>query len=731
MTDNTDNQADEPLKALAPVSHGNDLSGVVYGPSVQAHQIHGGITFQVQPPPAPGPDVRPDEVPPVLFDFINRTEELARLNALFGDHSEASARRVGLGLVYGLRGVGKTSMISYWAEHGRRLFPDGQIYVDFDTLGGRSGGGDVSEAARHCLRALGVGEPAIPSSLEERVAMFRSCSARRRLLVVLDNVRHPGQVRALLPKGPGSVLLATSHARLGELIMLGAKLLELPPFDRASGLRLLAAWCGEEQIHTDRSAAERVVDLCCGLPEALSVLAARLQTTPGLTVTRLADELADETRRLAGMSLGEEHSVSAVFDLTYRELPPDAARMYRLAAWIPGRAFDTGTAAAAAGLAPGTAQALLRTLEKTRLLDKAMPDGRYRFHDLVRLHARQRAEEEEPDGARQGVIHRVVRHYLALTAFADRAVRQDRLRIADLTDLLRGAADPFASVGGPAPLDWLEAEHRTLLDVLRAAWEAGLATEVWQLAEAFTVLFLHHRHLAIWRESLELGARAAARCVEPAAEGRLRSLLSRPLMDLGEFDTARAELERAAACAEVSGHLVLQASVQEFLGRYWEHCDIDRAIASYQRSVELNIEAGERRGAAIAAYFLGCAQDARGDHAAALDTLLQARRRLLAVADARMAARATLAIGVAYDHLGRPAEAIDALSEAAEMLRAQKAAHYEAQALLALADIEERTGAERAAVRAHLTRAWEIYTQEGNPAADRVRERLDGRYGTE
>ncbi len=68
---------------------------------------------------------------------------------------------------------------------------------------------------------------------------------------------------------------------------------------------------------------------------------------------------------------------------------------------------------------------------------------------------------------------------------------------------------------------------------------------------------------------MELGAAAAAEAIVPAAEARLRSLLSRPLMDLGQYDQARVELEKAAACAEVSAHTALYASVHEFFGRYW------------------------------------------------------------------------------------------------------------------------------------------------------------------
>lgn len=210
------------------------------------------------------------------------------------------------------------------------------------------------------------------------------------------------------------------------------------------------------------------------------------------------------------------------------------------------------------------------------------------------------------------------------------------------------------------------------------------------------------------------------------AEARLRSLLSRPLLDLGEDDRARAELEAAVSCAEIADHIVLRASVQEFLGRYWDRADPARAIDAYRRSLELNRRAGEARGAAIATYFLGCAQDAHGDHADALTTLTRAREELLGCSDARMAARATAAIGTVHDHLGDTQEALRALREAARTLRDQDATHYEAQALVRLADITERSGAPRSAARPYLVRALKIHEAGGSPEAQGLRERLDG-----
>ncbi|MGA5469780.1 AAA family ATPase [Streptomyces arboris] len=702
----------------------NDLSGTIHGPVVQAATIHGGITYTVQQAPPTGVRVTPDEIPPLTVRFINRTENLADLDGWLAPREHGAG--VGFAVLHGPPGVGKTALVTRWAEQGRERFTGGQIYVDFARLRGEAAGADASEAARCCLRSLGVDDTYIPGSFADRVRLLRSLTADRRLLIFLDNVSDPGQAAALIPKGKGSFLVDAGGGGLGELALDGARLMAVEPLDRDSALELLADRCGAEKVAADPASAERLVELCAGLPVALHVVAGRLVARPRLTLAALAEELAAEPRRLAGMSLGKERSVAAAFDLVYRELAPEPARLYRLMGWHPGATFDAGVAAVAAGLDPRRTAEALEALTGASLLEET-PDGRFRFHDLVRLHAGDRATEEEGPAERPALLRRVTLHYLALTALADRAIRLDRLRIADLDQLLSTVPDPFAAPDAPRPVDWLEAEHRNILGVLRAAArEEALQTEVWQLAEAFTVLFLHHRHLGDWRESLELGAAAAAEALVPAAEARLRSLLSRPLMDLGEYDAARRELDTAQACAEISGDLVVRASVQEFSGRYWDRTDPVRAMEAYRSALDLNTAADEGRGAAIAAYFLGCAQDAAGSPREALDTLHGARDQLLARKDLRMAARVRVAVGIAHDHLGETDEAVRALREGAAALRDQEATHYEAQALVALAGIQERAQGDLREARTHLERALEIYEAGGSPRAAELRERLAG-----
>ncbi|MGA5454105.1 hypothetical protein ACPCVO_46720 [Streptomyces umbrinus] len=520
-----------------------------------------------------------------------------------------------------------------------------------------------------------------------------------------------------------------------------ARLISVKPLDPQGGLELLRDRCGAEAVEAEREAAERLVELCGGLPVALQVVAARLVTDDSLGMAELTAELDDEAGRLAGFALdGEESSVSAVLGPSYRLLPPDAARLYRLLGWLPFGSFDAGVAAVAAGLDTRSVKRLLRVLVKASLVE-AMSDGRCRMHDLVRLHARERAVEDELESEQAALTERVGTHYLVLTALADRALRKERLRIADLSDLLRDVDDPFTRAGGPPPLEWLDTEHPAILAVLRAAVRYELYPLAWQLAEAFSVLFLYHRYLKTWQESLTLGIEAAVAAAASAdtageiaeamaGEARLRSLLSRPLLDLGENDRAKEQLEKAVALAEPTDRLALRASVQEFLGRYLDVVEPTSAVAAYQRSLELNEQAGESRGAALAGFFLGCAHDARGDHAEAMLLLRRAQQQLESRAepDMRMAARVRAAIGVVHGHLGETEEAIHELQEAVRVLGGvAKGMEYEAKAREQLADVAQRAGGRVELVRECLSRAGNIYEALGNHSrAQELRRRLLG-----
>jgi tetratricopeptide (TPR) repeat protein len=697
-----------------PGGLGNVAHAAEVGSLVQIGNLAGGLNMVL-------PGARrgvPREVPAPPVTFVDRSDILAWLSEQVADQGQPPC----IAVVAGLPGMGKRAVVRRWVHQSRDRFPGGDLYLDCARFGGAGGSSavDVSGMLASCLRALGLDEQYLPAGLDERMRLFRSETAGRPVLVVVENATEPAQVVPLMPNSAGSAVLVTTSTDLGELRLDGAGFCDLGQLDAASAGELLGKVCGAPRVAAEPQGAADLVRWSGGLPIAVVVLGARVAASRGLAISELAGELADDSRRLAGLTL-RKVTVAAAFSSCYERLPRPAQHLYRRLGLLPCADFGPGVAGVAAGIGPADAGRLLDELVAAYLLE-ARPGGRYGFHDLVRLHARDQGQDE-PAAGQEAIARAVTGYYLVRAAFADRAVMGSRARIADHTVLLAGHEDPFTGPGArDAALAWLDAERPNFIPVLQAACVQGWDSEAWQLAEALTGYFFNHRYLADWITVSEAGAQAARRCGNLRAEARLRIAVSRAYTDLGELDRARSELDEAAQIAGQSGDLVLQASAWEFRGRYLDATgDHQQALAAYQRAHDLNVQAGEWRGVALTLYYAGCSLTAAGQPAQALEPLQQALDLLRWSGDTRMAGRALIAVAAAQGDLRGGADAVATLEEA---IRELSGLHYQAQAWELLAEITTQQGDHQAAQQ-HLRRAAVIYAAEGHPKARELAARLD------
>jgi DNA-binding SARP family transcriptional activator len=257
----------------------------------------GGAAMVTSPVVTRPPTVTPAQLPAEIPDFVGRAAQLEEFERVLPDEHGHGLRVVNL---VGRPGIGKSTFAVHAARAVRDRFPDGQLYVDL------SAGQGTRDALAGFLRALGASEHDVPVSVGEAALMFRSWTADRRLLMVLDDAGSDGGsdggLHHLLPGGSGCTVLVTSRTPLGGLP--GAVHLKLPVLTADESVELLAAVIGDSRVVRERAAALELVELADRLPLALRAVAAKLAARPGWQLRRMVDRLADERHRLEELCYG-------------------------------------------------------------------------------------------------------------------------------------------------------------------------------------------------------------------------------------------------------------------------------------------------------------------------------------------------------------------------------------------------------------------------------------------
>jgi tetratricopeptide (TPR) repeat protein len=624
-------------------------------------------------------------------------------------------------MLFGGHGVGKSATGAHWAHNNSGRFSDGQLYANFGALRQRGGVG-VGDVLGGFLRALGLGDEVIPASLAERTALFRSRLAGKRMLLLLDDVEHAAHVKPLIPSTAECLVLITTRSPLEELVKdAGASVVPLSPLDDDSAVALLTELIRPERVRAEPAAVEDLAGFCGGLPVALRICGARLSGAHARKpVSWLTAQLANKAERLRRMSTGEGHSLQAVFDDAYHALASDQATLYRRLGVHPGPSFTAAAAAAAIGVSASVAAELVDDLCIAHLVEDA--GDRFRFHDLLRAHAHGTAKRIDSEREQDLAVRAFVDFYLAATQRMDRAIVPERLRLTDVC--------PPAELGAPSPvsaadaLAWFEAERPNLVAAQRVAAEREWDREAWQFAEAMWLGYQNHKHFEEAREVYALGVEAAKRFGVPEVEARMRQLLARPLMDLGEDVSAGRELDVATSLLQGSEDRRLQASVVEFTGvLYLNLGEYSAAIESFEQARAVYEAEHNPRGVMLQEYLMGRAFSAKGDHHRAIERFERAIELTDRTVDGLAYGRTLIRLGEARRGAGDDAAAYTTLDLAARTMREHDAPYFEVKAVEALVDIC-RTADDRLGEAVHLRRMLELLVAASSPRVNEIAERL-------
>ncbi|MEU7923668.1 tetratricopeptide repeat protein [Micromonospora sp. NPDC049107] len=650
------------------------------------------------PPPSSGV---PAQLPADGFGFVGREGALARLDEILA-RSVDQPTAMGLAIVSGTAGVGKTALAAHWAHRVAAHFPDGQLYVN---LRGFDPGGvplSPSTALAGFVNAL-AGPAARPSTgLDEQVARYRSLLAGRRVLVVLDNAGDADQVRPLLPGAPGCFVLVTSrHQFLGLVSVNGAHPVTLDVMSGAESRALLTRRLGAERVAAEPEAVDAIVGASAGLPLALSVVAARAAIHSGFRLTDLAAHLRPEADRLDAFDGGEPVTdLRLVMSWSYRTLDPATAGLFRLLSVHPGPDFAVAAAASLAGITPARAHRHLTELTRAHLLNEHRP-GRFTYHDLLRAYAAELTAVEDGEADRHAARTRLLDHYLGVAYAADELLysQRDRLPI----DPPGPGVAPVPLADRDAALAWFTDEHPVLLSALRLAADHGFDRHTCHLAWAITTYLNQRGYWEDWTGSLRAALSAAVRLADDRAEAYAHGVLGFAGIALHRYADAQRHLELAYDRYRRLDDLAGQARAELNLGWIRDQTgEPELALGHAREALRLHRQAGHVTGQAFALNAVGWSQGQLGDHHAAIESCQQALALFTSAENVLGQAITWGSLGQSHLQLDAFTDAVTCYGHAVRLRREIGHRRLEADALVSLGDAHLAAGD---APSAHL--AWQ------------------------
>ncbi|MFD2474551.1 tetratricopeptide repeat protein [Amycolatopsis silviterrae] len=627
----------------------------------------------------------PVQLPPAPTVLLGRAAELTRLDEIRLRSDPAPSVVV----LTGVGGIGKTALALHWLHTHRARFPDGILCARFSAEGT-----ETSESASGILHgflaALGIPVDEIPDSLAQRAAEFRAVTADRRFAVLLDDVVHSADARAVLPSSANAFVLVTSRSQLTSLALDGAEILPLSPLPERPSREVLVLRSGQRQISQED--AENLLTACAGLPLALAITGARLRVRPRRNPHQ-------EARRGRARHFGGFTGLAKVFDAAYAALDDSAARLYRTCGILPGPHHAVDALADTLQSSPAYLDDALDELIEANLLHE-LEDETVAQHDVVRHDARVRAERQDAEADRHYLVHRYTRWYRDQTVTASALIHPFRPNFASETV---AATDSFAD--RDHAVSWWRRERRVINAVAEAALAHGWDEELWQLAEASWGFFLHHRDYESFLELCTAGIEAARRCAQPLAEARLHSQVGYVYDRLKQFEKAAAHHTAALEIGDREQHGPTQATALSRIARDARgRGDLEGALALYERSAEKHAEIGLPRGVGMARRRRGELLIKLGREEEAVRELTEAAAIMAEADDAGQHARAVIPLAAIHARRGDYRRARAELLRALEEVERLRSPHFQAEVLTALADLESGHGDEASAQR-HLDEA--------------------------
>jgi tetratricopeptide (TPR) repeat protein len=494
---------------------------------------------------------------------------------------------------------------------------------------------------------------------------------------------------------------------------------DLEVLDDDNAAELFSRIIGAERAEAEPEAVQEVLAICAGLPLAIRIAGARLAARPGWSVRTLADRLSDQRRRMDEFTTGDL-AVRACFQVSFDALPRrgsgtgvNPAHAFRILGTWQAPSIGLHSAVALLGEPLEAVTEALEILVDAHLLESPAPD-QYRFHDLLRTYAAERAEAEELPDVVEDALRRNLGWYLQTADVAARVVTPYGDRV--LLETPDSGPAPLAFATAHQALNWCEQERANLVAAVRQAASQGWHDVAWKLAVTVMACFDRLGYHSEWVTTHRIALGSARQIGDRQGEAWVLNNLGMVLSEQRAEDAVGC-FEEAMAILSAIGDEQGQAKAANNLAySYQLHGKYEDAVKALVGVINLKRQVGHRYGEVVALNNLGEAYRGLGHPDQAIASLGEALVIAREIGATRNEGYALYYLGRAHMDLGRIIEGTDLLEQAAAKHRAVDDRYGEAQDLVHVGTAYAQDGRSTQA-RERWGRAYTLFRGLENEAA--------------
>ena len=389
----------------------------------------------------------------------------------------------------GMPAVGKTTLAVKLAYKLKYNYPYAQLYIDCYGYTADQSPLNPEKILDILLFSLQISPQSISNSYIGKLNLWRNLisTSKLRMIIIFDNVKDHKQIESLLPSSSNCLVIITSRNRLLGLSDVYRH--EVRTLDEASALSLIKNISNINSNDYD-DIIKKIAQKYGFLPLPLQIVSSRIRNRSYEYIKRVAEEDLDITAN-------DNYVMKALyysFNISYSCLNIVEKKIFCFLGVMPTVDFTPESCSSMADINIQKMISILDNMFENHLIEET-GDERYRYHDTIRLYAKEKFNECYSYETQLTAVKKIINYYVE-------TLKQYSNGLRPVIDIRTNKLE-YMSYDNSKIIDWFYKELENIFSCLEFAYKNKLMYEYWCLS--YSIIPLAYGRISGWSINDMLG----------------------------------------------------------------------------------------------------------------------------------------------------------------------------------------------------------------------------------